>query len=35
MRSAVVDGALLPDMPPTVLRLAVVILRVLVLDEER
>jgi hypothetical protein len=35
VRSAVVEGALLPDIPPTVLRLAAVMLRVLVLDEER
>jgi len=35
VRSAVVEGALLPDIPATVLRLAVVMLRVLVLDEER
>ena len=34
-RSAVMDGALLPTTPPTVLRLAADIPRVLVLDEER
>jgi hypothetical protein len=35
VRSAVVEGAVLPAIPPTVLRLAAVMLRVLVLDEER
>jgi len=35
VRSAVVEGALLPEIPPTVLRLAAVMLRVLVLEEER
>ena len=35
VRSAVVEGAVLPAIPPTVLRLAAVLLRVLVLDEER
>jgi len=35
LRSAVVEGAVLPAMPPTVLRLAAVMLRVLVLDEDR
>jgi hypothetical protein len=34
-RSAVVEGAVLPAMPPTVLILPAVMLRWLVLDEER
>ena len=35
VRAAVVEGAVLPAIPPTVLKLAAVMLRVLVLDEER